>query len=205
MIAADSLLVRAGLTRLLEEAGFAVVGQASDGDDLLRKVRGHRPDAAVIDLGVEGLRAARATSSEVGLLLLVEHVDTHSVAALMESRPAGVGVLLKARIAEPDRFADEVRRVARGDSALDPVVLAEVLTRSRGKSALDVFTLREREILAGMAEGESNRGIARRLFVSESTIERHVTTIFAKLSLGASRDKHRRVLAVLAYLRTCSA
>ena len=206
VIAESSWLLRAGLARLLEDAGFDVVGHAADADELLRKVRGHRPDVAVIDIcvpaGLPAARRIRAEQPRIGLLLLSDRVDVRHAAELLDHGPAGVGILLKDRIAQLDRFADAIRDVARGGSALDPLVVTEVLGRRRRDGPLDALTLREREVLAGMAKGESNGAIARRLFVSQSAIERHVTAIFTKLRLDASRDAHRRVLAVLAYLAT---
>jgi DNA-binding NarL/FixJ family response regulator len=202
VLAEDSLLLRAGIVRLLTDAGFDVVGQAGDGEELLRKVRGHRPDVAVIDIQDAGdaLAAARALRGEVGVLVLSDHVDPGYATKLLEHGSAGVGYLHKDRVAESDRFAGAIREVARGGSALDPAVVAPLLARRRRQGPLDALTRREHEVLAGMAGGETNRGIARRLFVSERAVERHVTAIFDKLSLGASETAHRRVLAVLAYL-----
>jgi DNA-binding NarL/FixJ family response regulator len=187
VIAADALLTRAGLAHLLGAA--SVVAEVADAEALVRKTRGHRPDAVVIDLPAPPLRELRAEHPALGLLVLGGDVDP-------EVGAAGVGYLPKERIREPGRLLGAVREVARGGSVLDPAVVGRLLDRP-----LDVLTPREREVLAGMAAGESNRGIARRLFVSESAVERHVTAIFAKLRLGASENVHRRVLAVRAYLR----
>jgi len=197
VVAEASLLLRAGLVRLLEEAGFEVAGEAADADELLRKVRAHRPEVAVV--GVEAMRAARTIRAElphIGLLLLAPHADP---AVLNGLGTAGVGYLLEGRIAEAERLADAVREVARGGSALDPEVLGRMLERRRRLDPFHALTQRERDVLARMADGESNRGIARRLFVSERAVERHITAIFAKLRVA--EDGHRRVLAVLAYLR----
>jgi DNA-binding NarL/FixJ family response regulator len=205
VLAEDSLLLRAGIVRLLTDAGFDVVGQAGNGEELLRKVRGHRPDVAVIDMqdADEALDAARALRAElpaVGVLVLSDRVEAGYAAELLQHGSAGVGYLHKDRVAELDRFAGAIREVARGGSALDPAVVTSMLGRRRRQGPLDALTRREHEVLAGMAEGETNRGIARRLFVSERAVERHVTAIFGKLSLSASETAHRRVLAVLAYL-----
>jgi DNA-binding NarL/FixJ family response regulator len=205
VLAEDSLLLRAGIVRLLTDAGFDVVGEAGDGEELLRKVRGHRPDVAVIDIedAREALctaRALRAEAPEVGVLVLSDHVDPGYATELLEQGSAGISYLHKDRVAEVDRFAGAIREVARGGSALDPAVVSLLLERRRRQGPLDVLTPREHAVLAGMADGETNRGIARRLFVSERAVERHVTAIFDKLSLRASETAHRRVLAVLAYL-----
>jgi DNA-binding NarL/FixJ family response regulator len=198
VIGEASPLLRAGLARVAERAGFEVVGEAGDGADLLRKVRAHRPDVAVA--GVDALDAVRAIRAElpgVGLLLLAEDADPAPLAGL---GPVGVGYLLKGRIAELERVTDAIREVARGGSALDPEVVGRMLERRRRGEPFGALTQRERAVLAGMAEGESNRGIARRLFVSERAVERHITAIFAKLGVRASENGHRRVLAVLTYL-----
>jgi DNA-binding NarL/FixJ family response regulator len=200
VIGDDSLLLRTLIARLLADAGFDVVGEAGDGDELLRKVRGHRPDVALIDIrmALDAARAIRAELPDVGVLLLSRHADPVYASALLEHGAAGVGYLLKDRIAELDRFTDAILEVARGGSVLDAPVVTAMLESRRRSDPLDALTPREHAVLAGMAEGESNRGIARRLFVSESAVERHVTSIFAKLSLRASENAHRRVLAVRA-------
>ena len=177
-----------------------VVGEAGDGDELLRKVRGHRPDVAVLDAALPPRRARSAPSCRTSAsLLLSERAD----AAHLDRRSAraGVGYLLKARIAEPERLTDAIREVARGGSVLDPDVVGRLLERRRRRDPFGALTGREREVLEAMAEGESNRGIARRLFVSERAVERHITAIFAKLGVRDPEDAHRRVLAVLAYLQ----
>jgi DNA-binding NarL/FixJ family response regulator len=198
VIAEASLLVRSGLVRLVEEAGFDVAAEADDGVELLRKVRGHRPDVAV--LGDEALAAARTIRAElpsVGLLVLARLADPAQLAGLGTT---GVGSLLRDRIREPGRLTDAIREVGRGGSVLDPQLVGRMVDRRRRADPLRALTRREHDVLAGMADGESNRGIARRLFVSERAVERHITAIFAKLAVPD--DGHRRVLAVLAYLRT---
>ncbi|HEY6891176.1 MAG TPA: response regulator transcription factor [Solirubrobacter sp.] len=198
VIAEASLLVRAGIVRLVEEAGFEVAAEAGDGDELLRKIRGHRPDVAV--LGAEWVAAARTIREDVpsvGLLVLARHGD--DPARLTALGAAGVGYLLRDRICEPGRLTDAIREVGRGGSVLDPQLVGRMVDRRRRADPFSGLTRREREVLAGMADGESNRGIARRLFVSERAVERHITAIFAKLAVP--EDGHRRVLAVLAYLR----
>ncbi len=208
VIGEDSVLLRAGVARLLEDAGMEVVAQASDAEDLLRKVRAHKPDVAVVDIRMppgnadDGLRAAREVRSElpdVGVLVLSQYAEEHYVTQLLEDGAEGVGYLLKERIADVERFVDSVRRVADGGSALDPEIVALMMGRREG-GPLDSLTDREREVLALMAEGRTNRGIAGELYVSERAVERHVTAIFTKLGLPTGPADHRRVLAVLAYL-----
>ena len=208
VIGEDSVLLRAGVARLLQDAGIEVVGQAADADDLLRKVRAHRPDVAVVDIRMppgnadDGLRAARAMRAElpdIGVLVLSQYAEEHYVTELLQDGAEGVGYLLKERIADVVRFVDSVRRVAEGGSALDPEIVALMMGRREG-GPLASLTEREREVLALMAEGRTNRGIAGELFVSERAVERHVTAIFGKLGLPAGAGDHRRVLAVLAYL-----
>jgi DNA-binding NarL/FixJ family response regulator len=210
VIGEDSVLVREGAVRLLEEAGMEVVGQAGDGAELLRKVRAHRPDVAIIDIRMppthldEGLQAAEAIRRElpeIGVLVLSQYVEEAYVVRLMAAGTEGVGYLLKDRIADIDRLLDAVRRVAERGSVLDPEVVAHMLGRRRPAGPLDTLTPREREVLALMAEGNTNRAIAGRMFVTERAVERHVTSIFEKLDLVAGETGHRRVLAVLAYLR----
>jgi len=207
VIGEDSVLLRAGLARLLEEHGFEVVGQAGDRDDLLRKVRAHRPDVVVIDVRMppehsdEGLQAARIIRAELpntGVLVLSAHLEERYARELLEEGSAGVGYMLKDRIAEIERFATAVARVARGGSVLDPEVVATMIRGRRG--ALDALTSRERDVLEEMAAGRSNRGIADTLFISERAVERHVTSIFGKLDLPATEHSHRRVMAVLAHV-----
>ena len=210
VIAEDSVLLREGIARLLAEAGIEVVGQAGDAEDLLRKTRAHRPDVAVIDIrmppgdGNEGLVAARQIREElpqIGVLILSQYVEEHYALQLLENGTEGVGYLLKDRVAEVDRFIDAVRSVGRGGSVLDPQVVALMLGRARADGPLDQLTPRERDVLVQMAEGATNHAIAQTLVITERAVERHVTSIFQKLGLPAGEDGHRRVLAVLTYLR----
>jgi DNA-binding NarL/FixJ family response regulator len=208
VIADDSVLLRAGLARLLEDADFEVVGQASDAEDLLRKVRAHKPDVAVTDIRMpptqtdEGLRAAKQIRSEmpeIGVMVLSQFIDEGYALELLQGSAEGVGYLLKDRVADVDAFVDALRRVGARGTVLDPEVVAQLLGR-RGQNPLDHLTRREREVLGLMAEGRSNNSIARELIVTERAIEKHVTSIFAKLGLNSAQDGHRRVLAVLQYL-----
>jgi DNA-binding NarL/FixJ family response regulator len=210
VIADDAVLLREGAARLLEEAGFEVVAQAGDAEDLLRKVRAHTPDVAIIDVRMppdnvdDGLRAALTIRDElpdVGILMLSQYVEDRYLGELLAGGAEGVGYLLKDRLADVDRLTEAVQRVASGGSVLDPEVVAQMLGRSREAGPLDSLTERERDVLGRMAEGRTNRAIAEELFVSERAVERHVTSIFVKLDLPAGEQDHRRVLAVLAYLR----
>ncbi|HET8821949.1 MAG TPA: response regulator transcription factor [Thermoleophilaceae bacterium] len=210
VIADDAVLLREGAARLLEEAGHEVVAQAGDADDLLRKVRAHEPDVAVIDVRMppdnsdDGLRAALTIRSElpkVGILLLSQYVEDRYFNELVSGGAEGVGYLLKDRVTEVERLAEAVERVAAGGSVLDPEVVAQMLGRTREEDPLDSLTSREREVLGLMAEGRTNRSIAEALFLSERAVERHITSIFGKLDLPTTEQDHRRVLAVLAYLR----
>jgi DNA-binding NarL/FixJ family response regulator len=209
VVAEDSVLLREGVVRLLEEAGFEVAGQAGDGEELMRKVRAHKPDVAIVDIKMppthtdEGLRAARAIRSElpdVGVLVLSQYVEQQYALDLLADDAEGVGYLLKDRVADLDAFADAVRRVADGGSALDTEVVSQMLGRQRQADPLEELTPREREVLGLMAEGRSNAAIAAQLVVTERAVEKHVTSIFGKLSLQTSPDDHRRVLAVLRFL-----
>ncbi len=210
VIADDAILLREGAARLLTEAGFDVVAQAGDADDLLRKVRAHRPDVAIIDVRMPpdnvdaGLRAALTIRDElpdVGLLLFSQYVEERFALELIADNASGVGYLLKDRVAEVERLTDAVQRVAERGSVLDPEVVAQLLGRQREEGPLDTLTPRERQVLALMAEGRSNRAIAAALVVTERAIEKHVTSIFSKLGLTATDEDHRRVLAVLAFMR----
>jgi DNA-binding NarL/FixJ family response regulator len=210
VIADDSVLLRAGLARLLEDAGFEVVGQAADAEDLLRKVRAHKPQVAVTDIRMpptqtdEGLRAAqqiRSEMPEVGVMVLSQFIDEGYALELLQGSAEGVGYLLKDRVADIEAFVDALRRVGARGSVLDPEVVAQLLgRRRRGDDPIDRLTPREREVLGQMAQGRSNNAIARALVVTDRAIEKHVTSIFAKLGLSAAEDGHRRVLAVLRYL-----
>jgi DNA-binding NarL/FixJ family response regulator len=209
VIGEDSVLLREGAVRLLEEGGIEVVGQAGDAEELMRKVRAHRPDVAIVDIRMppdntdDGLRAAAAIRAELpgtGILILSQYVEEHYAVSLLAAGTEGVGYLLKDRVAEVDRFLDAVRRVDEGGSVLDPEVVAQMLGRRREEGPLDTLTEREREVLKAMAEGGTNKSIAAEMFVSERAVERHVTAIFGKLGLNAGDGGHRRVLAVLSYL-----
>jgi DNA-binding NarL/FixJ family response regulator len=210
VVADDSVLMREGVVRLLEEAGHEVVAQAGDADDLMRKVRAHKPDVAVVDIRMpptntdDGLRAALALRAELpdtGVLVLSQYVEEGYAVDLLAEGGGGVGYLLKDRVGEISLFTDAVERVAAGGSALDPEVVSHMLQRKRSEDPLDELTPREREVLGLMAEGRSNKAVAEQLVVTERAVEKHVTSIFAKLRLSASSEDHRRVLAVLAYLR----
>jgi DNA-binding NarL/FixJ family response regulator len=210
VIGEDSVLIREGIARLLADAGFDVAGQAGDAEDLLRKVRAHKPDVAVIDIRMppgqsdEGLRAARTIRSElpeIGILVLSQYVDEHYALALLADGAEGVGYLLKDRVGEVERFVEAVRRVAEGGSVLDPEVVTHMLGRRREDGPVADLSARERQVLELMAEGLSNRAISERLVVTERAVEHHVTSIFSKLELPSTGQEHRRVLAVLAYLQ----
>ena len=207
VIADDAVLLREGAARLLEDAGFEVVGQAGDAEDLMRKVRAHKPDVAIIDVRMppdnsdDGLRAALSIREElpdVGILLLSQYVEDRYIGELLAGGTEGIGYLLKDRVGEVERFTEAVQRIGKGGSVLDPEVVAQMVGRREGP--LSELTEREREVLALMAEGYSNRAIAETIFVSERAVERHVTAIFSKLGLEATGQEHRRVLAVLRYL-----
>ena len=208
VIADDAVLLREGAARLLEDAGFEVVAQAGDADDLMRKVRAHQPDIAIIDVRMppdnsdDGLRAAlsiRQELPEVGILLLSQYVEDRYIGELLAGGTEGIGYLLKDRVGEVERFTEAVQRIGRGGSVLDPEVVAQMV--GRREEPLSELTDRERDVLALMAEGYSNRAIAETIFVSERAVERHVTSIFSKLGLEATGQEHRRVLAVLRYLQ----
>jgi DNA-binding NarL/FixJ family response regulator len=209
VLAEDSLLLREGLTRLLEEAGFDVVGQSSTGDELLCDVRESAPDVAIVDIRLppthndEGVRAAqeiRASHPSVGVLVLSQYAEPALAMRLLADSAEGVGYLLKDRVSDLAEFASAVRRVAEGGSALDPAIVSELLSRRRSEGPLDQLTAREREVLELMAEGRSNRGIAERLDIGERKVQKYSASIFEKLGLPADEEDHRRVLAVLAFL-----
>ena len=210
VLADDSVLLREGIARLLEEAGFDVVAQSGNADDLLRHVAMHQPDVAVVDIRMpptqtdEGLRAAktiRENHAACGVLVLSQYVEPGYAMELLSESAESVGYLLKDRVADVDEFAAAVRRVAEGGSALDPTVVSELVGRHRRDDPLAELSPREREVLELMAEGRSNQAIAERMFVTLRAVEKHVTSIFVKLRLPASTEDHRRVLAVLALLR----
>ena len=210
VVADDSVLLREGVVRLLEENGFDVVAQAGDAEDLIRKVRAHKPDVAVVDIRMpptntdDGLRAAleiRAELPDTGVLVLSQYVEEGYALDLVGESAGGVGYLLKDRVADVERLVDWVRRVADGGSALDPEVVSQLVGRARRDDPLDELTPREREVLELMAEGRSNNAIAEHMVVTERAVEKHVTSIFGKLGLTPAPEDHRRVLAVLAFLR----
>jgi DNA-binding NarL/FixJ family response regulator len=210
VIADDSVLLREGVVRILAEAGFEVVGQAGNADELMLKVRSYSPDVAVVDIRMppthtdEGLKAAQEIREKhpgVGVLVLSQYIEPAYAMELLADSAEGVGYLLKDRVSDVHEFADAVRRVADGGSALDPAIVSQLVGRRRGDDPLGELTAREREVLGLMAEGRSNQGIAERLVVTERAVEKHVTSIFSKLRLPPATADHRRVLAVLAYLR----
>ena len=210
VVGEDQPLVRAGVVRVLEEDGFEVVAVAADAPDLLRKARAHKPDVVVTDIQMppdstdDGLRAAieiRATQPDVGVLVLSQFLEDRYALDLVGDRADGVGYLLKDRVGDLTLFTDAVRRVARGGSALDPEVVQRMVGRRRANSPLDALTPRELQVLSLMAEGRSNQGIADELIVTVPAIERHITSIFGKLGLRAVPQDHRRVLAVLGFLK----
>ena len=210
VVAEDSLLLREGIVRVLGEAGFDVVAQAGDAQELLRQVSAHKPDVAVVDIRMpptdtdDGLRAAieiRRRLPRTAVMVLSQYLEEGYALDLVGDSAEGTGYLLKDRVGDVERFADSVRRVAEGGSALDPEVIAQVLGRSRRRDPLAKLTAREREVLALMAEGRSNQAIAEKLAVTGRAVEKHVTRIFDKLGLMPAAEDHRRVRAVLTFLR----
>ena len=210
VIADDAVLLREGIAQVLTTKGFDVVGQCGTPDDLMLKVRSYSPEVAVVDIRMpptntdEGLRAAkeiRASYPQTGVLVLSQYVEAESALELLSGGADGVGYLLKDRVSDSDEFAAAVRRVGEGGSALDPAIVSQLVGRRRKDDPLEQLTAREREVLELMAEGRSNKAISQRLFVTERAVEKHVTNIFGKLRLPAGADDHRRVLAVLAFLR----
>ena len=211
VVGEDSVLVREGIVRVLGEAGFDVVAQAGDAEELVRKVSAHKPDVAVVDIKMpptetdDGLRAAveiRRRLPETGVIVLSQYLEEGYALDLVAGGAEGTGYLLKDRVGDVERFADSVRRVGEGGAALDPEVVVQVLGRRRRDDPLVELTERDREVLALMAEGRSNQAIARRLVLTERAVEKHVTSIFDKLGLTPTREDHRRVLAVLSFLRS---
>jgi DNA-binding NarL/FixJ family response regulator len=210
VVADDAVILREGLARLLVEAGFDVVGQASDGGELLEQIEATSPDVAIVDIRMppthtdEGLQAAariRADHPSVGILVLSQYVRPSYALELLSHGTEGVGYLLKDRVSDLDELAGSVRRVGEGGSVLDPSVVAQLVERPRsGDDPLEDLTEREREVLSLMAEGRSNKAIGQQLFITEHTVEKHVKNILGKLRLPESPDDHRRVLAVLTYL-----
>ena len=211
VVGEDSVLLREGIVRVLGDAGFEVVAQAGDAEDLVRKVCAHKPDVAVVDIKMpptetdDGLRAAieiRRRLPGTGVLVLSQYLEEGYALDLVADGAEGTGYLLKERVGDVERFADSVRRVGEGGAALDPEVVVQVLGRRRREDPLVGLTERDREVLALMAEGRSNQAIARRLVVTERAVEKHVTSIFDKLGLMPAAEDHRRVLAVLSFLRS---
>ena len=210
LVGEDQPLVREGIVRVLEAAGFEVVGVAGDAPELIRKAGGHHPDVVVTDIQMppdlsdDGLRAAieiRKRQPEIGVVVLSQFLEDRYALDLVGERADGVGYLLKDRLGDLDLFVDAVKRVAQGGSALDPEVVQRMVGRRRESSPLDDLTPREKQVLGLMAEGRSNAGIAEELIVTVAAVERHVTSIFSKLGLQQAPEDHRRVLAVLEYLK----
>ena len=210
-IAEDSVLLREGLARLLGEAGFEVIGQCPNADDLMLNVRSYSPDVAIVDIRLppthtdEGLRAAleiRALHPSIGVLVLSQYVELGLALKLLADSAAGVGYLLKDRIRDVDEFVAAIHRVADGGSALDPVIVSTLLSRERPDDPVAKLTPREREVLELMAEGRSNQGIADKLVITLRSVEKYVSSVFDKLGLPSSGSDSRRVLAVLLYLRS---
>jgi DNA-binding NarL/FixJ family response regulator len=211
VIGEDDVLLREGMARLLEDAGLEVVGQSGDAEDLLRKALAHRPDVVIADVQMpprheaDGLQAAmelRRQRPDTGVLVLSQFYEESYAIDLIGDRAEGVGYLLKERVGDVAAFVDAVQRVAAGGSAIDPQIVGQMLGRRRsGRGPLDELTPREREVLAAMAEGKSNLGIAETLVVSEAAVEKHIRAILQKLGIGPTTTEHRRVLAVLTYIR----
>jgi DNA-binding NarL/FixJ family response regulator len=210
-IAEDSVLLREGLARLLDEAGIDVIAQCGDADDLLLKVRSYSPDVAIVDIRLppthndEGLRAAleiRSKHPDVGVLVLSQYVELGLALKLLADSAEGVGYLLKDRISDVDEFVAALRRVADGGSALDPIIVSTLVSRERPDDPLAQLTPREREVLELMAAGSSNQGIADELVITVRAVEKYVSSIFTKLGLPSTGSESRRVLAVLTFLRT---
>jgi DNA-binding NarL/FixJ family response regulator len=208
VIADDDLLLREGIASLLTQAGYSVVGQAGDATELVGLVREHRPDLAIVDIrmppdqATEGLRAAQAIRDEmpeIAILVLSAYVEVKHATTLLASGQRS-GYLLKSRVANIDEFLESIDRLSRGGSVVDPALVVELLAARTADDPLDSLTAREREVLGLMAEGRTNSGIARRLWVTDGTVEKHVHSIFMKLRLPETNDDHRRVLAVVAFL-----
>jgi DNA-binding NarL/FixJ family response regulator len=210
VIADDETLLREGLARLLADAGFEVAGRCGDADELLRMVQARRPDVALVDIrmppnhGDDGLLAAqeiRRLYPDVGVLLLSHHLDSRYASRLLEDVPERVGYLLKERVSDIAVLADALRRIHEGECVVDPTIVSRLVARKRARGPLDELTARERDVLALVAEGYSNGAIGEQLFLSHKTVETHISQIFLKLDIRASPTRHRRVAAVLAFLR----
>ncbi len=211
VVAEDHALLRAGLVELLTAAEFEVVGHTGDARELLQLVRGAQPDVAVLDIRMpptntlEGLNAARLIREEhgnaIGIVLLSQHIETRYAVDLLAGGAAGIGYLLKDRILDPSELAEAIRRVGHGGSAIDPIIIEHLLRRRENDGALGALTTREREVLAAMAEGRSNQSISTKLSISEKTVEACVGRVFSKLGFQPGSEDHRRVRAVLTYLK----
>jgi DNA-binding NarL/FixJ family response regulator len=210
VLAEDSVLLREGVARLLEEQGFEIVAQTGTAQDLMLKVRSYSPNVVIVDIRMppthtdEGLKAAqeiRETYPDIGVLVLSQYVEPSYAMELLAESAEGVGYLLKDRVSDVSEFAAAVRRVGEGGSALDPAIVSQLVGRRRRDDPIDQLTPREREVLEHMAQGRSNQGIADQLVVTERAVEKHVTSIFGKLRLPHAPEDHRRVLAVLTYLQ----
>ena len=211
VIADDEALLREGLARLLDDAGFEVAGRCGDADELLRMVEARRPDIAIVDIrmppnqGDDGLVAAqeiRRRHPDIGVLVLSHYLDSRYAARLLEQAPERAGYLLKDRVSEVAVISDALRRIDEGECVIDPTIVSRLVTRKRERGPLDELTEREREVLGLVAEGRSNGAIAEHLFLSRKTVDSHISQIFMKLDLRESPDDHRRVLAVLTFLRS---
>jgi DNA-binding NarL/FixJ family response regulator len=211
VVADDAMLIREGLVKLLRDAGVTVVGKASNAEELLRHVELGRPDVAVVDIRMppgqseEGVVAAeriRAEYPQIGVLLLSQYVNPRYGMRLLEEHPGRIGYLLKDRVSDIAVLTDALERIAVGECVIDPTIVTQLVTRPRPAQALAELSTREREVLALMAEGRSNQGICHQLYISPKTVESHIRQIFVKLGLSDTRDEHRRVLAVLRFLRS---
>ena len=211
VLADDSVLLREGLAQVLGAAGFEVVAQAGDGDELLRAVAAHKPEVAIVDIrmppthreeGIEAAKEIRTKHPDVAVLVLSQFLETGYAMKVVSDSSGSLGYLLKDRITNVGQLEDAIRRVAAGEVVIDPEIVRRLVERQRDPGPLEDLTDRERQVLAEMAEGRSNRAISERLFLSERTVEAHVASIFVKIGLLPTADDHRRVLAVLAYLRS---
>ena len=211
IVADDSALFREGLVRILKSGGFDVVGQARTADELYQLIAAHKPSLVILDIRMpptqtdEGLVAAkqiRRQYPDLGVLLLSQHIESHHALELLSHSPGRVGYLLKDRVADVDEFFDAARRVENGGSVIDPLVVSQLLAKKRSRNHVETLTDRERSVLSLMAEGRSNDAIAKELRISPKTLETHISTIYSKLGLEPSAGEHRRVVAVLDYLRS---